>query len=114
MLEPNLTKVIPSGYLDFAANSMMHIQRLISPDRANLILMVGKSPSGLEMVLKGLDIQLEISTLDSLDAELVLDAMDSLCVESQSKDEDAGLTEMDTTEAAPVARDCTYINKMRS
>jgi hypothetical protein len=30
------------------------------------ILMVGKSPSRLEMVRKGLDIQLEISTLDSL------------------------------------------------
>jgi hypothetical protein len=28
--------------------------------------MAGKSPSGLEMVLKRLDIQLEISTLDSL------------------------------------------------
>jgi hypothetical protein len=37
MLEPNLTKVIPSGYLDFAANSMMHIQMLISPDEANLV-----------------------------------------------------------------------------
>ncbi len=34
--------------------------------------------------------------------------------QSQSKDEDAGLTEMDTTEAAPVARDCTYNNKMGS
>jgi hypothetical protein len=30
------------------------------------ILMPGKSPSGLKMVLKGVDIQLEISTLDSL------------------------------------------------
>jgi len=30
------------------------------------ILMVGKSAWGFEMVLKGLDIQLEISTLDSL------------------------------------------------
>jgi serine/threonine protein kinase len=30
------------------------------------ILMAAKSPSGVEMVLKGLDIQLEISTLDSL------------------------------------------------
>jgi len=29
--------------------------------------MAGKSPSGLEMVLKGLDNQLEIATLDSLD-----------------------------------------------
>jgi len=28
--------------------------------------MAGKSPSGLEMVLKGLDNQLEIATLDSL------------------------------------------------
>jgi hypothetical protein len=28
--------------------------------------MAGKSPSGIELVLKGLDIQLEISTLDSL------------------------------------------------
>jgi hypothetical protein len=37
VLEPNLTKVIPFGYLDFAANSMMHIQMLISPDAANLV-----------------------------------------------------------------------------
>jgi len=28
--------------------------------------MAGKSPSGIELVLKGLDIQLEIYTLDSL------------------------------------------------
>jgi hypothetical protein len=37
MLEPNLTKGIPFGYLDFATNSMMHIQRLISPDMANMV-----------------------------------------------------------------------------
>jgi hypothetical protein len=37
MLKPNLTKVIPSGYLDIVAISMMHIQMLISPHRANLV-----------------------------------------------------------------------------
>jgi len=35
-------------------------------------------------------------------------------LQSHRKDEDTGLAEMDTTEAAPVARDCTYINKMGS
>jgi hypothetical protein len=34
--------------------------------------MAGKSPSGLEMVLKGLDNQLEIATLDSLGMERFL------------------------------------------
>jgi hypothetical protein len=37
MLEPNVTKVITSGYLDFVAKSRMHIQTLISLDRANLV-----------------------------------------------------------------------------
>ncbi|CAM6048035.1 unnamed protein product [Sphagnum compactum] len=98
------------------------------------ILMAGKSPSGLEMVLKGLDIQPEISTLDSsgfgcphtvlfcwlqkcfeLTSSLAAPQLDfGIAICSQSKDEDTGLAEMDTTEAAPVARDCTYINKMGS